>query len=121
MLEIKRLLVANRSEIATRIFRSAHELGIRTVAMYSHEDRYALHRFKADEAYETGNPGEPIQAYLDETNLLLTCAERTFDYWIRPGAADNYGDSVYRLSPSRKFNWWFRTTGDLDYLLLSEF
>ena len=48
---IRKLLVANRSEIAIRVFRTAHELGIRTVAIYSHEDRYALHRFKADEAY----------------------------------------------------------------------
>ncbi|MBW7941122.1 MAG: hypothetical protein H3C64_01720, partial [Candidatus Kuenenia stuttgartiensis] len=46
----KKLLVANRSEIAIRVFRAAHELGIRTVAIYSHEDRFALHRFKADEA-----------------------------------------------------------------------
>src|SRR5262245_55695616 len=60
----KKLLVANRSEIAIRVFRSAHELGIRTVAIYSHEDRFALHRFKADEAYAIGMPGEPIRAYL---------------------------------------------------------
>ncbi|HYH64850.1 MAG TPA: biotin carboxylase N-terminal domain-containing protein, partial [Urbifossiella sp.] len=61
----KKLLVANRSEIAIRVFRSAHELGIRTVAVYSHEDRFALHRFKADEAYQVGKPGEPIRSYLD--------------------------------------------------------
>jgi pyruvate carboxylase len=61
----QKLLVANRSEIAIRVFRSAHELGIRTVAIYSHEDRFALHRFKADEAYPVGTPGEPIRAYLD--------------------------------------------------------
>src|SRR6478672_3095357 len=51
MPKITKLLVANRSEIAIRVFRAAHELEIRTVAIYSHEDRYALHRFKADEAY----------------------------------------------------------------------
>ncbi len=62
---IRKLLVANRSEIAIRVFRTAHELGIRTVAIYSHEDRFALHRFKADEAYQIGKPGEPIRAYLD--------------------------------------------------------
>src|SRR5436190_19546593 len=62
---IRKLLAANRSEIAIRVFRSAHELGIRTVAIYSHEDRFALHRFKADEAYPIGKPGEPIRAYLD--------------------------------------------------------
>lgn len=65
MKTIKKLLVANRSEIAIRICRSAHELEIRTVAIYTHEDRYALHRFKADEAYQIGAPGEPIRAYLD--------------------------------------------------------
>jgi pyruvate carboxylase len=64
-MQMKKLLVANRSEIATRIFRSAHELGIRTVAIYSHEDRFALHRFKADEAYPIGRPGEPLRSYLD--------------------------------------------------------
>ncbi|REJ76802.1 MAG: ATP-grasp domain-containing protein [Planctomycetota bacterium] len=84
MLEIKRLLVANRSEIATRIFRSAHELGIRTVAMYSHEDRYALHRFKADEAYEIGVPGEPLQAYLDIAGTIELAKQRDIDA-IHPG------------------------------------
>ncbi len=62
---ITKLLAANRSEIAIRVFRTAHELGIRTVAIYSHEDRYALHRFKADEAYLVGQPGEPLRRYLD--------------------------------------------------------
>src|SRR5438552_3191264 len=60
----RKLLVANRGEIAIRVFRTSHELGIRTVAMYSHEDRYALHRFKADEAYPIGKSGEPLRAYL---------------------------------------------------------
>jgi pyruvate carboxylase len=54
MKKIKRLLVANRSEIAIRVFRSAHELGMRTVGIYTDEDRYALHRLKADEAYLIG-------------------------------------------------------------------
>jgi pyruvate carboxylase len=66
----QKLLVANRSEIAIRVFRSAHELGIRTVAIYSHEDRFALHRFKADEAYPVGIPGEPIRAYLDIPGIV---------------------------------------------------
>ncbi len=65
MKPIKKLLVANRSEIAIRVFRSASELGIRTAAIYTHEDRYALHRFKADEAWKIGTQGEPIRAYLD--------------------------------------------------------
>jgi pyruvate carboxylase len=67
---IRKLLVANRSEIAIRVFRTSHELGIRTVAVYSHEDRYALHRFKADEAYQIGRPGEPIRTYLDVDALI---------------------------------------------------
>src|SRR5262245_57334729 len=66
----RKLLVANRGEIAIRVFRTAHELGIRTVAIYSHEDRYALHRFKADEAYQVGKPGEPIRTYLDVEAIL---------------------------------------------------
>ncbi len=66
----KKLLVANRSEIAIRVFRSAHELGIRTVAIYSHEDRFALHRFKADEAYQVGKVGEPIRSYLDIPGIV---------------------------------------------------
>lgn len=71
MLTFRKLLVANRSEIAIRVFRSASELGIRTVAIYSHEDRYALHRFKADEAYRIGRPGEPIRSYLDIAGIVL--------------------------------------------------
>ena len=67
---IRKLLVANRSEIAIRVFRSTHELGVRTVAIYSHEDRFALHRFKADEAYAVGKPGEPIRAYLDIPGIV---------------------------------------------------
>ena len=70
MQKIRKLLVANRSEIAIRVFRTAHELGIRTVAIYSHEDRYALHRFKADESYLVGKQGEPIRAYLAIDNII---------------------------------------------------
>jgi pyruvate carboxylase len=81
---IGRLLVANRSEIAIRVFRSAHELGIRTVAMYAHEDRFALHRFKADEAYRIGMPGEPLRAYLDIDNVVALAVEHEIDA-IHPG------------------------------------
>src|SRR5205807_9063516 len=58
-----KLLAANRSEIAIRIFRAANELGLRTVAIYSQEDRLALHRFKADEAYQVGSGKGPVEAY----------------------------------------------------------
>ncbi|REK31209.1 MAG: pyruvate carboxylase [Planctomycetota bacterium] len=84
MTQIKRLLVANRSEIAIRVFRSAHELGIRTVAIYTHEDRYSLHRFKADEAYQVGGQGEPIRSYLDIDAVLAIARARQIDA-IHPG------------------------------------
>jgi pyruvate carboxylase len=77
-------MVANRSEIAIRVFRSTHELGIRTVAIYSHEDRFALHRFKADEAYRVGTPGEPLRSYLDIDSIIATAREREVDA-IHPG------------------------------------
>ncbi|HZZ72237.1 MAG TPA: pyruvate carboxylase [Pirellulales bacterium] len=80
----RKLLVANRSEIAIRVFRTAHELGIRTVAIYSHEDRYALHRFKADEAYKVGKTGEPIRAYLDIPGIIAVSQLHGVDA-IHPG------------------------------------
>nr|WP_146393043.1 pyruvate carboxylase [Allorhodopirellula solitaria] len=81
---VRKLLVANRSEIATRVFRSATELGIRTVAIYSHEDRYALHRFKADEAYQIGQPGEPIRSYLNIDAIVDICKQHDVDA-VHPG------------------------------------
>ncbi len=81
---IRKLLVANRSEIAIRVCRTAHELGIRTVAIYSHEDRYALHRFKADEAYLVGQPGEPIRAYLNIPAIIEVARQYEVDA-IHPG------------------------------------
>jgi pyruvate carboxylase len=79
-----KLLVANRSEIAIRVFRSTHELGIRTVAIYTHEDRFALHRFKADEAYRVGTPGEPLRSYLDIDAIVTLAREQRIDA-IHPG------------------------------------
>src|SRR5687768_11278107 len=84
MQNIKKLLVANRSEIAIRVFRSAHELGIRTVAIYAYEDRYALHRLKADEAYQVGHAGEPIRSYLDIANIVELAKRQEVDA-IHPG------------------------------------
>ena len=81
---IRKLLVANRSEIAIRVFRSAHELGIRTVAIYTHEDRFALHRFKADEAYRVGAIGEPLRSYLDIDSIVALAREHEVDA-IHPG------------------------------------
>ena len=81
---IRKLMVANRGEIATRVFRTGHELGVRTVAIYSHEDRFALHRFKADEAYRVGKPGEPIRAYLDIDGIVAVAKLNDVDA-IHPG------------------------------------
>ncbi len=81
---VRKLMVANRGEIAIRVFRTGHELGLRTVAIYSHEDRFALHRFKADEAYRVGNPGEPIRAYLDVNGIVALALQHDVDA-IHPG------------------------------------
>ena len=81
---IQKILVANRSEIAIRVCRAGHELGLRTVAVYSHEDRYALHRFKADEAYEIGRAGEPVRSYLDVDAIIRVATEHAVDA-IHPG------------------------------------
>ncbi|HTW97289.1 MAG TPA: pyruvate carboxylase [Acidimicrobiales bacterium] len=69
---ISKLLVANRGEIAIRAFRAANELGIRSVAVYPYEDRHSLHRQKADESYEIGEPGHPVRAYLDVEGIVAT-------------------------------------------------
>jgi pyruvate carboxylase len=81
---IRKLLAANRSEIAIRIFRAANELGLRTVAIYSQEDRLALHRFKADEAYQIGAGKGPVEAYLDIAGIIALAKERDADA-IHPG------------------------------------
>jgi pyruvate carboxylase len=81
---IKKLMAANRSEIAIRVFRTAHELGIRTVAIYAHEDRFALHRFKADEAYQIGKPGQPLRAYLSIDDIVALAKLHDVDA-IHPG------------------------------------
>jgi len=81
---IQKLLAANRSEIAIRIFRAANELGLRTVAIYSQEDRLALHRFKADEAYQIGAGKGPVEAYLDIAGIVALAKEKGVDA-IHPG------------------------------------
>ena len=82
--KIEKLLAANRSEIAIRIFRAANELGLRTVAVYSQEDRLALHRFKADEAYLIGQGKGPVEAYLDIAGIVALAKEKGVDA-IHPG------------------------------------
>ena len=81
---MKKLLVANRSEIAVRIFRSASELNLRTVAIYAEEDRFGVHRFKADEAYLVGKGKGPVAAYLDIESIISLAKEKKVDM-IHPG------------------------------------
>ena len=81
---IRKLLAANRSEIAIRIFRAANELGLRTVGIYSQEDRLGLHRFKADEAYQVGAGKGPVEAYLDIAGIVALAKEKGVDA-IHPG------------------------------------
>lgn len=81
---IKRLLVANRGEIAIRIMRAATELGITTVAVYTYEDRYSLHRYKADEAYQIGRDEDPLKPYLDVEGIILLAKRHQIDA-IHPG------------------------------------
>ncbi|WP_435743642.1 pyruvate carboxylase [Nocardioides sp. SYSU DS0663] len=77
-----KVLVANRGEIAVRAFRAAYEVGARTVAVFPYEDRWSEHRLKADEAYEIGERGHPVRAYLDPQAIVDTA--------VRAGA-----DAVY--------------------------
>ena len=80
----KRLLVANRGEIATRIFRAATELNMQTIALYSYEDRFSMHRFKADEAYKVGKKGDPLGAYLNWRDIIALAVDKKIDM-IHPG------------------------------------
>ena len=79
-----KILVANRGEIAIRAFRAAVELGAKTVAVYPFEDRNSLHRLKADEAYQIGEPGHPVRAYLDVSEIIRVARESGADA-IYPG------------------------------------
>ena len=82
--KIRSILVANRGEIAIRVMRAASELGLRTVAVYSQEDRFSLHRTKADEAYLVGQGKGPVEAYLDIEGILRIAREARVDA-IHPG------------------------------------
>ena len=81
---IRKLLVANRGEISIRVMRAAAEMGIRTVSIYAYEDRFALHRFKADESYRVGAGTKPIAAYLDIADIIRTAKAANVDA-IHPG------------------------------------
>ncbi|TDU67205.1 pyruvate carboxylase [Prosthecobacter fusiformis] len=81
---IKKLMVANRSEIAIRVMRAATELGLKTVGIYAQEDRFCPHRFKADEAYELNKNKGPLGAYLDIEGIVTLAKEKGVDA-IHPG------------------------------------
>ncbi|MBR1146169.1 pyruvate carboxylase [Bradyrhizobium sp. AUGA SZCCT0431] len=83
-LSIRRLLVANRSEIAIRVFRAATELGIRTFGVYADADKLSLHRFKADEAYPLDRDKGPLEAYLSIEDVIRIAKDHSIDA-IHPG------------------------------------
>ncbi|KAI3644045.1 hypothetical protein MP228_010209 [Amoeboaphelidium protococcarum] len=80
-LKFKTILIANRGEISIRIARSAHELGLKTIAIYSYEDRYSMHRYKADEAWQIGEEGQytPVGAYLQIDEIIRIAKQRNAD------------------------------------------
>ncbi len=84
MAEFKKILIANRGEIAIRIMRAANEMGKRTVAVYAEEDKLGLHRFKADEAYRIGEGLGPVQAYLSIDEIIRVAKKSGADA-IHPG------------------------------------
>ncbi|MCB0687416.1 MAG: pyruvate carboxylase, partial [Saprospiraceae bacterium] len=79
-----RLLVANRGEIAIRVLRAASELKLNTIAVYTYEDRYSLHRYKADESYQIGKDTEPLKPYLDIEEIIEVAKKHRADA-IHPG------------------------------------
>ena len=83
-MKIKKVLVANRGEIAIRIFRACTEIGLRTVGIYTFEDRYSLHRYKADESYQIGADNDPLKPYLDIKAIIKVAKQNNVDA-IHPG------------------------------------
>jgi len=81
---IYKILVANRGEIAIRILRASSEMGIRTISVYTHEDRFSPHRYKADEAYQIGEDDEPLKPYLDIEGIIEVARLNEVDA-IHPG------------------------------------
>ena len=82
--KINKILVANRGEIAIRVMRAAAELGIRTVSIFTHEDRFSSHRYKSDEAYQVGEDDEPLKPYLDIDGIMEVARLNDVDA-IHPG------------------------------------
>ena len=81
----RKILIANRGEIAIRVMRAATELGKKTVAVYAEEDKLSLHRFKADESYQVGAADmTPVQCYLDVEGIVKLAKEQGVDV-VHPG------------------------------------
>ncbi|QCW99201.1 pyruvate carboxylase [Aggregatimonas sangjinii] len=83
-MKTKKVLVANRGEIAIRVFRACVEIGLKTVGIYTYEDRYSLHRYKADESYQIGKANEPLKPYLDIGAIIKVAKDNGVDA-IHPG------------------------------------
>ena len=83
-MNIKKILVANRGEIAIRIFRACTEIGIETVGIYTYEDRYSLHRYKADQSFQVGDDNEPLKPYLNIDEIIKVALDNAVDA-IHPG------------------------------------
>ena len=83
-MKIKKILVANRSEIAIRVLRACNELNISTVAIYTYEDRYSQHRYKADESYQIGENDQPLKPYLNIDEIIRLAKAKNVDA-IHPG------------------------------------
>jgi len=93
-MKIKKVLVANRGEIAIRIFRSCVEIGLTTVAIYTYEDRYSQHRYKADESYQVGRDDDPLKPYLDIDEIINVAKSKKVDA-IHPGYGFLSENSVF--------------------------
>ena len=107
MRPIKKLLCANRGEIAIRVFRACNELGIRTVAIYSEDDRVHEHRHKADEAYLVGKGKRPVEAYLGIDEILEVATRAGVDA-IHPGYGFLSENPKFAASASSapRPGWW---------------
>lgn len=83
-MKIRKVLIANRGEIAIRIFRACTELNLKTIGVFTHEDRYSQHRYKADEAYQIGSDDQPLKPYLDIDEIIRVAKDQHADA-IHPG------------------------------------
>ena len=102
--KFNKILVANRGEIAIRIFRACAELGIKSVGIYSKEDKYSLFRTKADESYLIGEDKGPIDVYLDMDGIIALAKEKNVDAI--------YGSTSVAFSPNSPLKYIFTSADD---------